>query len=134
MSQNHMTQPIIFHRSGSVTDWLCPRKRYWNYEHEGRGITPPETQLELYLGTLIHDGVAAMVHDVANEQCALAEGLLRGFHRAVWPRICADYPEVVMCEKEMTYPYTIDGQELLFLSKPDLVRRDKEGNLWVFEW
>ena len=113
------TREIIFHRSGATTDWSCPRKRYYGYEYLGRGISPPETQYELYLGTLIHDGVAAMAHDVpidsivdagtaqlrakllegrefdsdaqflADEQCALAEGLLRGFHRAIWPRICA---------------------------------------------
>lgn len=156
--------PIIFHRSGAVTDWHCPQKRFWNYEYLGRGINPPETQLELYLGTLIHDGVAAMAHGVpideivaagvmqlrakmlegreldsdaqfvANEQCALAEGLLRGFHRNSWPGICAEYPEVVLCEKELTYNYEINGQPLKFLSKPDLVRRDKNGDLWVFEW
>lgn len=164
------SRPIIFHRSGAVSDWHCPRSRFYGYEIYGRGISPPETQLSLYLGTLIHDGVAAMVHNVpiekiveagvrqlrakllegrgphgpkeldsdaqyfAEEQCALAEGLLRGFYRARWPQICEAYPEVVLCEKELVYDYEIDGQQLRFLSKPDLVRRDKEGNLWVFEW
>src|SRR3990167_825641 len=157
-------RPIIFHRSGATTDWVCPRRRYWNYEYLGRGINPPETQYELYLGTIIHDGIAAMVHSVdiedivlagtkqlrtkllegreldsdaqflAEEQCALAEGLLRGFHKAVWPRLCADYPEVVLCEQELIYDYEINGQKLRFLAKPDLVRRDKDGNLWYFEW
>lgn len=156
--------PILFHRSGATTDWLCPRRRFWNYEFLGRGIVAPETQLELYFGTLIHDGIDALVHSVsiddivdkgvkqlrakllegreldsdaqffAEEQCALAEGLLRGFHKARWGQICNDYPDVVMAEKELTYDYEVDGQKLQFLSKPDLVRRDREGNLWVFEW
>ena len=157
-------KPILFHRSAATCDWQCRQKRFWNYEYLGRGITPPETQLELYLGTLIHDGVAAMVHNVdidkiaqagvtqlrakllegreldsdaqflADEQCALAEGLLRGFHRSMWQIIQAEYPEVIVCEKELVYNYEIDGTKLRFLSKPDLVRRDKDGNLWVFEW
>ena len=158
------TSPIIFHRSGAVCDWSCPRKRFWNYEFLDRGIAPPEMQLELYLGQLIHDSVAAMVHNVpleaiveagvkqlrgkllegreldsdaqffAEEQCALAEGLIRGFYRARWPQICEAYPEVILCEKELSYGYELDGRKLLFLSKPDLVRRDKDGQLWVFEW
>lgn len=130
----------------------------------GRGIAPQETTLDLFLGSVIHDGIAAMIHGVdiddivragveqlsakllegrannddarffAKEQCALAEGLLRGFHRLHWPRIVADYPEVVLCEKELTYDYVLDGTALRFLSKPDLVRRAKDGGLWVFEW
>ena len=158
------TSPIIFHRSGATTDWLCPRKRWYNYELYNRGIVGPELQLELYLGTLVHDAVAAMVHNVpieaiveagvkqlrgkllegreldsdaqffAEEQCALAEGLIRGFHRARWPQICEAYPEVLLCEKELSYGYELDDRKLLFLSKPDLVRRDKDGQLWVFEW
>ena len=157
-------KPIIFHRSGAETDWSCRQKRYWGYELYGTGVNAPEHPYELYLGTLIHDGVAAMAHDVpidqiaqagvtqlrakllegrerdsdaqflADEQCALAEGLLRGFHRAHWPRICADYPEIVLCEKDLPYDYNIDGRPLRFVSKADLVRRDKEGQLWIFEW
>ena len=158
------THPILFHRSAAVTDWSCPQKRFWNYEYLGRGITPPETQYELYLGTLIHDGVAAMANNVdidsivnagtaqlrakllegreldsdaqylAEEQCALAEGLLRGFYKVRWPYLTSEYPEIVVCEKELIYNYEVDGQKLRFLSKPDLVRRDKDGALWVFEW
>lgn len=158
------THPIVFFRSSSTCDWICPRKRFYNYELNGRGIVAPETPYELYLGQLVHDAIAAMVHNVpieeivlagitqlrakmlegheldsdaqylAEEQCALAEGLIRGFHKIRWPQICAEYPEVVMCEKELIYDYEINGQQLRFLSKPDLVRRDKEGLLWCFEW
>lgn len=160
-----MTQhPLLFHRSAAVCDWQCPRKRFYNYEFLGRGIVPPESAYELYLGTLIHDGIAALTNNVpidaiveagikqlrgkllegremeddaqffANEQCALAEGLLRGFYKARWPQICEEYPEVVVCEQELIYNYEIDGRKLRFLSKPDLVRRDREGQLWLFEW
>lgn len=156
-------KPILFHRSAAVTDWACPMKRFWAYEFLGRGISPPETQYELYLGTLIHDGIAGFTHNIpideivdagvrqlrskllegreldadaqflADEQCALAEGMLRGFYRLHWPRICEQYPEVVLCEQELTYDYELDGQPLRFLAKPDLVRRGPDG-LVYFEW
>ena len=47
-------------RSRVVQDWLCPRKRYWNYHAAGRGVVPPNTPLELFLGTCLHDGLAAI--------------------------------------------------------------------------
>lgn len=158
-----MSKPLIFHRSAATTDWACPRKRYWNYEHDGRGVSPPETQIELYLGTLIHDGVYGLVqgHDIdtivkagveqlrtkllegreldadaqhlADEQCALAEGMLRGFNKAVWPGIRAQYPDVVLVEKELVYDYKLAGQAMRFLAKPDLVLRGPDG-LVYFEW
>lgn len=47
-------------RSRTTLDWSCPRKRYWNYHHSGRGVVPPNTPLELFLGTALHDGLAAI--------------------------------------------------------------------------
>ena len=54
-----MTIPLRFiDRSRITTDWNCPRKRFWQYEFEGRGIVPDVTSLELFLGTAVHDGLA----------------------------------------------------------------------------
>ena len=163
-------RPIIFSRTAATVDWQCRMKRFWNFEFAGRGLTAPELPYELYLGQLVHDGVAAMAHNVpideivkagitqlkaklleglmpdgsprelnsdaqlfADEQCALAEGMLRGFYRVCWPGICVEYPEVVMVERELVYDYEVDGHLLRFLSKPDLVRRAKDGSIWVLE-
>lgn len=148
------TKPLILYdRSRVTTDWSCPRKRYWNFEHEGKGITADRHALELFLGTVLHDGLAAIAantipideialaaHDevimglpddeqFANEQAALVEGLLRGFSRHIWPRFSAQYT-VVAVEKELLFPH--DGMG--FMSKPDLLVRDKEGNLWYVEY
>ena len=49
-----------YDRSRSVQDWKCPRSRFWQYEYGGRGIVPGTTPLELYLGTTLHDGLAAI--------------------------------------------------------------------------
>lgn len=156
---------ILYDRSRVVTDWNCPRKRYLQYEWHGRGIVSGITSLELFLGTTLHDGLAAIASmaqvgevdiesiaclarqqvmetllddttgleeavNFAYEQAALIEGLLRGFHRHVWPRLMASYPIILHIEQEMEFRH--DG--LLFMSKPDLVVADKEGNVWYIEY
>ncbi len=55
------TYPLrLVDRSRTTTDWTCPRKRYWNYDHEGQGIVKDELALELFLGLVIHDALAAI--------------------------------------------------------------------------
>lgn len=55
------TKPLIlFDRSRVVTDWRCPRARYLGYEHRGVGVTSGRMGLELYLGSSIHDSLAAI--------------------------------------------------------------------------
>lgn len=152
--------PILYSRSHCTTDWTCPRKRWWNFQYAGRGIQSGKTAFELWLGTVLHDGLAGIAHgvdideiakaavkqmrdsllgddindqasiDYADEQAALVEGLLRGFRKHIWPIWMEDYPEIVYIEKEMIYQH--DG--LTFMSKPDLVVRDKEGELWAIEY
>lgn len=51
---------ILYDRSRVVTDWLCPRKRYHQYEWDGTGLVPDSTSLELFMGTVLHDGLAAI--------------------------------------------------------------------------
>lgn len=51
---------ILYDRSRVTCDWTCSRKRYWNYEHGGRGVSPSTTSLPLHLGICLHDGLAAI--------------------------------------------------------------------------
>jgi hypothetical protein len=161
-----MAELRLYDRSRVTTDWQCPRKRWWQYEYDGKGIVNGNTNLELYLGTTVHDGLAAIAtqylagtvdidaialagrkqmmdslmgtsevfiqeeYNFACEQGALVEGLVRGFYRAVWPRLMAQYPDIRLVEAEMHYDH--DG--LRFMSKPDLVLGDVEGNLWYVEY
>lgn len=153
-------------RSRTTTDWTCPRKRYLNYHLSGTGVVPPNLQHELFLGTVLHDGLAGIatatqlhgiggvdidniasvaskgVLDVlmdlaggddaqfnfAREQAALVEGLLRGFYRFAWPSLLDRYPIIIAIEQEMTYPL---HEGILFMSRPDLVLSDREGN-WIY--
>lgn len=56
-----MSKPIrLIDRSRTVTDWKCPRARYWGYEYLGRGIRPETTSLALSTGIIIHDAMAAI--------------------------------------------------------------------------
>lgn len=149
--------PIYYSRSAVVKDWQCPRARYYGYEYQGRGISPNTTALPLFMGIIIHDGLAAITAGLsideicdaakmqfrahllegheeeadaqhfAEEQCALVEGLLRGYNKHIWPRLQDEY-DVVACEKEMLYEH--DG--LHFMAKPDLLLRNKESGDLVY--
>lgn len=156
------THPLIFvDRSRTTTDWGCQRRRYLQYHYDGRGIVSGNIQLELFLGTTLHDALAAIAishpnTDIdliastaatqvvstlteangngddsvlfAHEQASLIEGLLRGYFKVVWPRLIDTYPEIVAVEQEMTYKV---GDRIVFMSKPDLILGDREGN-WTY--
>lgn len=168
------TQPIIFYdRSRTVTDWRCPRSRFLAYEWGGTGLSEETLALELYTGTVLHDGLAAIIQGAdidqiaaaakeqmlqalvgasegndydrqtfANEQAALAEGLLRGYHKHVLPGFMEQYPEIVAVERELVHhhgggdlsPQVQNQAQFGFMAKPDLVVRDTNGELWYVEY
>lgn len=134
------THPLILYSNTSVeNDWVCPRKRYWSHEFQGVGLETEGTPLNLFLGIVLHDGLAAIasgvdIDAIANaaveqvkqellpqveneadsdiwvmEQATLVEGLLRGFHYHQWPRIVAQYPEAVAIEREMLFKHGPEG-------------------------
>lgn len=153
---------ILVDRSRCVTDWQCPRRRYLNYDYEGKGIAPASAALELQMGIILHDSLAAIATshpDVdidaiahkayedmfaflmkgspneaeklfAIEQATLVEGLLRGFYKHQWPRLIAQYPKILAIEQEMSYAYG----RILYMSKPDLVAVDKNGEVTYIEY
>lgn len=158
----------LYDRSRVVQDWKCEFSRYLAYEYEGKGLTSSNLSLELFLGTTLHDGLAAIatrwrdhgvvdIDEVATtaaqsvyvtlqeamrgedegetenysrEQSSLVEGLLRGFYAHVWPSLITTYPIIKAVEQEMLY--THDG--LGFMSKPDLVLGDPEGQNFYIEY
>ena len=124
---------IVYSRARATMDWECPRKRYWHYEYGGKGIVGTNTFLELYLGTSLHEGLAAFAQgvgvdevaeaaskqvvgallpydtytseeeDFGHEQATLVEGLLRGFYKHVWTRMKEQYPTIIAVEEPMKY-------------------------------
>jgi hypothetical protein len=57
-----MAELRLYSKSGVQMDWTCPRKRFWAYEYQGRGIGTGNTHLELFLGQVLHDGLSAIAH------------------------------------------------------------------------
>lgn len=43
-----------------MQDWKCPRSRYWAFEYLGRGLVKTGTTLELFIGIVVHDAMAAI--------------------------------------------------------------------------
>lgn len=158
----------LIDRTRTVTDWKCPRARYWGYEYLGRGIVKKGTSLPLFMGILIHDAMAAIatltqlgkpvpIDEIADaarldmvknltdsldvvipeamefacEQAALTEGIIRGVYKHVWPRLMEMYPKIVYVETEMEYLLS-DGY--VFMTKPDLIVEDREGELVYLEY
>jgi len=157
---------IVYDRSRVTTDWTCKRKRYLQYEFDGKGIVNNNTNLDLYMGTLVHEALAAIakgtdlhlnIDDIArmqyqamyktllqhmageneyeainfaSEQATLVEGLIRGFYKHVWPQHLARYPKTLAIEQEMKFEH----DDLVFMSKPDRVAEDTEGNVWYIEY
>lgn len=161
---------LIFYSQSSVgTDWECNRRRYLSSEYAGQGLGIDETSMPLFLGEVLHAGLAAIAHGVdideicstgeqqikatllsgeyvspdeesyAAEQCALVEGILRGFVRVVWPRLMAEY-EIVAIEQELVFRHNEKGEadlngQFVFMSKPDLIVRSKlDETLWYIEY
>jgi hypothetical protein len=162
----------LIDRTRTVTDWKCPRARYWGYEYQGRGIVKNSTSLELSIGIAVHDALAAIasltlanapvnideiatatytqIHDLiletqqdlldrgvgefAKEQGTLGEGLIRGFYHHVWPKLMQDH-QIVCAEEEMEYPlYQSEGLDIIFMTKPDLILENKDGDLIYIEY
>lgn len=165
--RNKDMAPRYTDRSRIVTDWVCPRKRHWQYEYQGKGIVRDSINQALHTGSVIHDSLAAIAafhkedgkvdinkialtaagqmrmtlqeamegemnaDEYSNEQAALVEGLLRGFYKHVWPRLMEQYPTIVAIEQECEYKLEDD---LIFMSKPDLILESKDGEWHYIEY
>ncbi len=144
--------PIIFSQNRRAVDHKCHRARYWYTLFDGRGVVAKDEAQALTFGDVVHQAIAtlhrgatpldAVVAEVrsrlslmppgrsASEFLALGEGLVRGYHRAILPRLLQDY-EVVLVEARTLYTY---GDTIL-LSIPDLVlRRKSDRSLWYIEY
>lgn len=73
--------------------------------------------------------------EFAYEQAALTEGIIRGFYKHVWPRLMAMYPKIIAVEQEMEYSlFSNDGLEIVFMTKPDILVEDANGELVYIEY
>jgi hypothetical protein len=136
----------------------CLRKRWWNYEYQGRGIEPVrkgKSEFPLLTGTGVHEGIEGLLlgHHVDDatlggaleyctydevsdermvaliaEQCALIEGIVRAWHATKYQDFIAHY-EVLDIEREENVEL---APGVTWMSRPDLfVRRRGDGALFI---
>lgn len=55
-----LTDRIFHSRPRAEADWECPRRRYWLYEFDGKGLNAEVESFEMFFGTTQHDGLAAI--------------------------------------------------------------------------
>jgi hypothetical protein len=149
---------LFLDRTRNSTDLKCRRMRYWAFEWRRRGISARLRGVPLEMGSIIHDALAHLlegreIDEVAAEAVTrhqkaqdegklglaeervlesqvLLEGMLRGWHRFVLPRILSEY-HVIKVEGEVIYDFL--GCRLG--AKPDvLLRRKGDQTLWYVEW
>lgn len=154
-------QLLVYDRSRVTTDWQCPRRRYWNYEHNGKGIVPNHSHLELYLGTAVHDGLAAIARGIPIDDISVAgrqqvyEGLVADAtapareaeafaneQASLVEGLLRGFEQYVWPKLKIAYPkilwveeemlYHHDG--LTFMARPDLVVEDGNGEIWYIEY
>lgn len=151
-------QPLIFFdRTRRSTDQTCRRRRWWAFEFEGRGISPRARAIYFDIGDIVHKALAALLRqdaeqeetirdavegfrhqvtlppDKLEEQCALIEGMLRGWCRAVLPRLLEDY-NVLHVETE--FPYRLRGGEVpieMGVTPDALLERKSDLTVWYRE-
>ncbi|HYE78340.1 MAG TPA: hypothetical protein VEI97_10160, partial [bacterium] len=149
-------EPIFYDRSRVSLDWRCPRARWWGNEFESLGIVPFRRALYFDIGDAYHKGVAALkaggdVEEVVNdnlppfrralegagiledwkisEQCALVEGMIRGYAKHVLPRLLQEFAFIAM-EEEFCYDHDGCRQGV----RPDsLAERRSDKTLWYLE-
>lgn len=137
-------------RTRCEVDNRCKRERYWNFEYLGRGITPARMGEALAIGIAYHDAITLV--DPA-QALITAEQYMRGW--------CKDNMiqdpfrlELPLLAAGMAYAFTsrvlktaletrtvfgvevechFDRGKIRFMTKPDLILEDKNGDLEYWE-
>lgn len=154
--------PILIDRSRVVCDWTCPRRRFWNYEFEGKGLVPRRAPIALEDGTQVHEGIAnillggdvraaafgamtqvraAILGDriaeagLTPEHYAEEQAHLVGGLILAWDRVVKPrlLAEFTVHRVEESILYRF--RDLGLMVKPDLLaKRIADDTLWYWEW
>lgn len=57
MTVNLLDNDRLVSRSPMETQQICPRLRYWQYEHKGKGIVPKFANIPMNTGSAVHKGM-----------------------------------------------------------------------------
>lgn len=122
--------PIYVSKSRIEQRHTCEQLRYWQYDHDGRGLVPEQGSPEMTFGVRLHDMLADVLmgdsfeavfnkhkplfnEDLLkanlpfttfsfNEQWALLEGLTAGWARVRLPSLLTQYEPIVI-EEDMEF-------------------------------
>lgn len=123
--------------SRTVTDWTCPRARYWGYEHEGRGVQPIEPVIELSFG----DAIAKAAEAIRTGQpvpsyggplpwAALYQGLTEAYRTVVWP---SWQQQFVLVHAEIECELVL-SPDVTYQARPDaIVQRLSDQTYWYIQ-
>ena len=123
--------------SRTVTDQICPRCRYWEYEYEGRGLGPIEKAIELSFGgavatmaEAIRKGEPTPTYDGPLPWSSLYAGLAEAYRTRVWPQWLEQY-DLLCTEFECTNPLSPD---VTYQARPDaIVYRRADQTYWYIQ-
>ena len=135
-------------RSRVETQWACPRKRFYNYHYNGKGIVPAGESTHLLFGKAIHylvehcdkdiavnpdldqllltTEITPDNHQVSDEWRSLYSGMQLVFNTYVLPKLLDEY-DVVSSELETTMNLT---SEIMWMCRWDKVIHRKSDGLW----
>lgn len=146
-----MSKIYYFSHSRAEADSYCPRKRYLSSEWGGTGLEATQGGWDMLFGNIIHKylnlqamgagfGYTDIRHEVqveaikyfgenmAKDYAALAEGLVRGFVKSIWPRLMSEF-EVVESEQLKSF---IPEEPFVFRFKQDILLRHKTEGYLVY--
>ena len=122
-----------------AADWICPKSRYWGYEHEGIGITGIETNPDLAFGLRVAECVDGLragnghatghpSSPATSDDETLLCGLLTAYQQHIWPSWLEGF-ELIGTEVECAHPLS---PSVTYMARPDAVlRRKDDQTVWV---
>jgi hypothetical protein len=79
----------LIDRTRTVTDWKCPRARYWGYEYLGKGLAKQGTNLDLFIGIITHDAMAAVATFTARGEAVPIDQIAEAAFTQIYENILA---------------------------------------------
>jgi hypothetical protein len=152
-----MSNVIVVDRSRIEAHEHCRRRRYWQYEWQGRGLESTRPSAALEIGKAVHTGLAGLLADISivdeavglalhefrqntaiyniqgqpedtGEAAALVEALVRAWAAVRLPAWLDEY-DVLNVEREELLPLDVG---MVLLTRADaLVRRKGDGSLFL---
>lgn len=153
----------LISRPRTTLDWKCRRARWWGYEYGGRGVVGNNLSTAMFLGTALHDGLAAIatqhpevdIDQIASTaQKGVYEGLMteaggdegvmeyaqeqgalvEGLLRGFYRHVWPRLIAAYPTIRAIEQEMVYEYNGMVFGCRPDLVLSDSSGNLVYIEY